>query len=867
MAVKRDFNDFLSGFKSAKFKNLWPAQKYVLEKYADQFAEKADVAIELPTGAGKTLILLLIAEAWRQEGKKVAILSANKTLARQMEKEAKLLKIPAVLMEGRGVDIASKDKRDYHRANKIAVMNYWVYFNQNPVLDNADLLIMDDAHLAEHCLHTLYSVEISRYEHANLFKSLLEELVIHFPEYTVMQDALSESAVSVTPPELLSFLDQIQIASRVREIVDSSPLLETDADLKYRWKRLRNYLNEVNIYMSLNSIWIRPYVYPLISNSHYNDATQRLYMSATIGDPSDLCRRLGTRKINKIPVPAEHSAVTSGRRLIVINRIEEKDIPERLQAAILAVMKKLPKSVWICTSRVKAEKLRQAVTEWLNKNGMVGHDTWLLSSLGDEIDQFKKSKKGHLFVAGRFDGMDFSGDECRLVILATLPRAINVQEEFLCAYLRDGGFMKRRLNQRIVQALGRCNRSADDYAVYILADRRFATHFGLESNKLGVPKNVITEIDMAEDMAEIDVDDLQQKIDKFMSGNFKDYDATFKKMLSGVPVIKDTSPLADVAEDEVLGWAAMFPSQNFNIAAQKFETCQKKALEANIVELGAYYGWCWSKARYLESLQGVAGAKEDALSILEKAISRGGASSWFNRMKSSLNRARAKPVKQSILSEEYALTLIRSFDNLLEELGTKGNRFEKWCGQLTEELESKHHDKYSQGIDKLGKLLGYDASRPKHASATDCRWRGIFGNDKEVLTIELKIEDEPDGNIVAKDIGQAHNQITRAKSEYESLGYTIRGLIITHLPALKSDAESSAGNIRVVAKSTVLDLWKHVKQLLTLYRASWSADDIKARQLSAASIRTKLPSSGWLIKALNVDERFVSTTALLKEWK
>ena len=42
-----------------------------------------------------------------------------------------------------------------------------------------------------------------------------------------------------------------------------------------------------------------------------------------------------------------------------------------------------------------------------------------------------------------FDGMDFQGDECRLVVLATLPRAINIQEEFLCAYLRDAGFMKK----------------------------------------------------------------------------------------------------------------------------------------------------------------------------------------------------------------------------------------------------------------------------------------------------------------------------------------------------------------------------------------------------------------------------------------
>ncbi len=39
-------------------------------------------------------------------------------------------------------------------------MNYWVMFNQAPVADSADLLVIDDAHLAEGALDSLYSVEV-----------------------------------------------------------------------------------------------------------------------------------------------------------------------------------------------------------------------------------------------------------------------------------------------------------------------------------------------------------------------------------------------------------------------------------------------------------------------------------------------------------------------------------------------------------------------------------------------------------------------------------------------------------------------------------------------------------------------------------
>src|SRR5947209_4096809 len=226
MPLQRDYTEFLTSFASNKFQLLWPAQAYVLNAYTSAFLSKSDVAIELPTGAGKTLIALLIAETWRQEGKKVAILSANKTLARQMLQEAQAMNIPAVLMEGHGPDIPSPDKRAYGRAAKIAIMNYWVYFNQKPVIDIADLLIMDDAHLAEHCLHSLYSLEIERNEHESLFKTLVTELQDRFPEYSVLADALADDNVpNPSPTELLSFIDQAALAKHFRKIVDASPHL------------------------------------------------------------------------------------------------------------------------------------------------------------------------------------------------------------------------------------------------------------------------------------------------------------------------------------------------------------------------------------------------------------------------------------------------------------------------------------------------------------------------------------------------------------------------------------------------------------------------------------------------------------------
>jgi hypothetical protein len=149
-----------------------------------------------------------------------------------MQQEAAALKIPSALMEGRRVDIPAADIRAYQRASKIAIMNYWVYFNQNPAIDPADLLVMDDAHLAEHCLHSLFSVQIGRHAHEALFKTIVSEVQGRFSEYSVLSDSLApSSSTSGTPPELLSFIDQDTISDRFKEIIDASPEIKTDRDL------------------------------------------------------------------------------------------------------------------------------------------------------------------------------------------------------------------------------------------------------------------------------------------------------------------------------------------------------------------------------------------------------------------------------------------------------------------------------------------------------------------------------------------------------------------------------------------------------------------------------------------------------------
>jgi replicative superfamily II helicase len=80
---------------------LWSHQADHLRTYAEEHQHSPDVALELPTGSGKTLVGLLIAE-WRRRtlGQRIGYACPTKQLARQVLSKARDQGIPVVLLIG-----------------------------------------------------------------------------------------------------------------------------------------------------------------------------------------------------------------------------------------------------------------------------------------------------------------------------------------------------------------------------------------------------------------------------------------------------------------------------------------------------------------------------------------------------------------------------------------------------------------------------------------------------------------------------------------------------------------------------------------------------------------------------------------------
>src|ERR1700675_1645464 len=78
-----DFAALLAEFASSRCRELRPPQLLALSGYASLRSE-TDLAVELPTGYGKTLVALLIADLSLEEGLRVAHLTGNNQLSDQV---------------------------------------------------------------------------------------------------------------------------------------------------------------------------------------------------------------------------------------------------------------------------------------------------------------------------------------------------------------------------------------------------------------------------------------------------------------------------------------------------------------------------------------------------------------------------------------------------------------------------------------------------------------------------------------------------------------------------------------------------------------------------------------------------------------
>jgi hypothetical protein len=309
------FDQLFASYRSSLIPDLWPWQREVFTAYE---GAAGDAAIELPTGAGKTLVGLLVGEDFRQrEQRPVAYLAGTKQLAQQVERQARQLGVTVVRFQDAKSTWPAASVQAYNFGQAIGVMNYWNYFNASPGVESAGLLILDDVHLLEQPLRDMYTVAISR--HDPLFNEILTRILALCPYYGLAEDLLN-GLTPADPPEMIAFADAADLADEIRGLLDAR--LEEGTSAWWAWKQIRRRIEACCWLVSSRGVTICPYIPPSQTNPYFSGPLRRLYLSATIGSEEDLRRRVGAPPLVKLSAAVQPR---QGDRLVVLWDEPEND--------------------------------------------------------------------------------------------------------------------------------------------------------------------------------------------------------------------------------------------------------------------------------------------------------------------------------------------------------------------------------------------------------------------------------------------------------------------------------------------------------------------------------------------------------------
>lgn len=507
--------DFFQGLRPRKIAALYDQQAQLLREYASKGQKSTDVAIQGATGSGKTLVGLVLAE-WRRQNlqERPVYLCPTKQLVHQVANFAQdQLGLPAYAFVGSKHDFSVPQKNMWLSGDVLAIATYSAVFNTNPFFAQPNFIVVDDAHAADQYIGEYWTVRVAKYQddQRGLFDALVNVLSTVLPGdecARLLEDprSLSDSMwVQMVPTPFV-----IQLEEEISSILDHA---QNGSVLSFRWQVLKGHLGATQMFISPNEIIFKPIIPPTASHEPFSSANQRLYMSATLGRGGELERLSGRKQIKRLPSPHGWDGHGVGRRFFVLPNASLTD-EETTDFLVEAIQKAEPKRALILTADDRSEKNdREVIADRLP-------DFSLYSAREIEISKepFVNNDQAVALVANRYDGIDFPDDECRFLVLDGKPSGMSLLERFLSEKIGARSLYAERTRTRIIQAFGRCTRSAKDYAIVCVAGHNLMDDLLRNEWRRGLDKELQAELRFGEVQSQNTTkEDLLELVDLFLA--------------------------------------------------------------------------------------------------------------------------------------------------------------------------------------------------------------------------------------------------------------------------------------------------------------------------------------------------------------
>lgn len=727
--------------------DLWHTQWKVLEKWNKKRKEN-DLLISLNTGAGKTIIGLLIAQSLLNEGiENVLYLCCTNDLVDQTKNEANNMGIPcSTRKDGQFSD------ENFEAGTAFCITNYASLFNGLSVLRTKfppKAIIFDDAHVAEKIIRESFTLRISRNKDEDLFSEISDLFRPHFHELRIPEkfedslDPMRHMTALVAPSGLYD------CRRRLLKILQDFGV-KSDLNMKYPYEWIKDNIDACAAIFSRGEFELSPPFLPSLAIDVFSRKARRVYLSATLQGSTDFIRAFG-RNIKKENVISKTKDIAgNGERLIISEKRDKYDF----RSEFVSELCKTYKTIIAVPSYRKAEDWQNVVLpsgEKFSKN----------------LDKFRDEETGAFLLVGRVDGIDLPDDACRIMVIDGLPAGTSLLERYQWEFLEMNNSHRARITNRLAQLFGRIIRGRNDYGIFLIAGDDVRKWIKSPKNTVLFPPLLQKQINAGLDIEDKinSTEDVTDAIDQVINRsevwcNFYQTDVKdFKLDKAVVSNHKEMEAALIEASLSEARYAAEMWKGNFGLARRELERTIGSTTRYD-TSLGGWHA-VWLGATY--ELEGDRGA---ACAEYERAISR-------------LNNAISLPKHTSV--DTNSVVKFNAFGSSLRYILCRadGSSIDNEIGRIRSELDLIGKGTPNQaeaGVRLLGELLGFRSSRPDNDVDTgpDVLWI----DEKNLLQIgfELKTDKKCPAKYSKENVSQCLSHISWMSSTYPKCN--IMGLIV-----------------------------------------------------------------------------------------
>jgi hypothetical protein len=701
--------------------DLWLAQGDALREWSMHRASR-DIAIVLNTGAGKTLVGLLIAQSLVNETQSQVVYACS---------SIQLIEQTAQKAKGYGLDTTTyfrghHNNHLYHQGLAPCVTTYHALFTglsrfpaEHPVA-----IVFDDAHTAGHLLRDQFTLILARNQFPGLFNALYELFRPYFSRvqqemgYLETRDRGDGATSRLVPP----FAVREQFSELQRLLLEAQ--IGTHDSARYAWAHLQNHLDLCTVFVSGTEIAITPPVIPVHQLDYFQNDLRRVYLSATMTATDSFVRSFG-----RIPEQVIAPTTTAGEceRLIWFPALARR---EQKKDSDIAVAKRIiegQKALILVPSR------HRRAEHWADLSTVAD------DSVTAQVEEFKTAvAPACLVLTARYDGIDLPGDTCRVMVIDDLPSGLNPLERYLWERLNLEQLLRSTIASRIVQSLGRISRGMSDHGVVILTGRRLLAWILAPRNQSLLPEFVQRQLQLGKTISEqmTSVEDLIDTTGKCLSrdnGWLDYYEDNMERTQPEVPEPGATEGLVTVAQREVafgnLLWQRDYARAAHTLSQGLDETFQVSR------SLGAWH-MLW--IGYCHELIGDSEKAQELYQSAHRTIRQ--IPPWG---------AGATPAEQAAYSSQVLNVAASLRRGALIQMGIPP-RFDVELAALDGNGSVPATE---AALQALGEYLGLEATRPDNevSSGPDVVW---FTPDGPALCVEAKTDKGSQSEYTKRDLGQ-----------------------------------------------------------------------------------------------------------------